>query len=350
MNTTSNDTLPAGPDAPAVTIVITPRERFGVALESFQSIIEITDPGYDLVYIDAGSPAPVADKLAEMCLKNSFRYIRRDYYLSPNQARNLGFRAAQTPYIAFIDNDVIVSKGWLSTLLSRAEESDADVIVPLTCQKRPLHTEIHQAGGRITDDLQTFLSGPAENRRIVDEHILQGKKIDEVRLETGDTQCCEFHCVLVRRSALERTDGLDESLLATKEHLDFSLGVWQSEGRIVFEPESVVTYLFPNRQSPITRADWAFFTLRWSPVWQARSLAHFQEKWRLGADPYFANREEGLTWRHRLGIAMPFAASIPVLGRSALFRRLTAGALTRLLHLWSLWLIRQQSRQVRQTG
>lgn len=335
---------------PSVTIVVTPRERFGVALEAFESIVELTDEPIDLIYVDAGSPAHIATRISDMCAKSGFQYCRLDHFLSPNQARNFGYRKAQTPYIAFLDNDVIVSNGWLNSLLNRAKESGADVVVPLTCQKRPLHTEIHQAGGRITEDVQAFLNGPPEQRRLVDEHILQGQKVAEVDLMAGETQCCEFHCVLVRKTALDRTGGLDEELLATKEHLDFSLGVWKAGGKIVFEPESIVTYLFPDRKSPLTSEDWAFFTLRWSPLWLVKSQEHFQKKWELVADPFFEQRKDGLTWRHRLGIAVPVAASVPVLGRSALFRRYCAGALTRVLHVWSLWLNRQQTQKAQHSA
>jgi glycosyltransferase involved in cell wall biosynthesis len=95
-----------------VTIVITPRERFGVALESLKSVIADTDRPYELVYVDGDGPVDLAAELKKLCSDNGFRYIRHPTLLSPNQARNIGIRATKTKYVVFIDNDVIVSPGW----------------------------------------------------------------------------------------------------------------------------------------------------------------------------------------------------------------------------------------------
>lgn len=341
--------LPNSEDTSArSTIIITPRERFGVAIESLDSVIADTARPYELVYVDGGSPKRVSAEIAERCRVQGFQHLRYDQFLSPNQSRNIGYAAATTPYVIFLDNDVIVSRGWLQALERCADETEADVVAPLTCQKLPLHTEIHQAGGRFTDDLATFFSRPEQERRIDEEHILQGRRVDEVQLARGETQCCEFHCALVRRVTLERLGGLDENLLATKEHIDFCMNVWRNGGKVIFEPSSVVTYLFPNRARPLTREDWRFFTLRWSPEWQRKSLEHFRAKWGLAEDPYFEQRERMLSWRHREGIARPMARRLPLVGNTAIGERLGTKVGVRLLDRWSRALARAHASQTLQ--
>ncbi|MEM9782466.1 MAG: glycosyltransferase [Pseudomonadota bacterium] len=329
------------------TVIVTPRERFGVAIESLRSIVEHTEQPYRLIYVDAGAPKRVSDQIAEICAENGFTHLRYEHYLSPNQSRNAGYRAADTRYVAFIDNDVIVSKDWLNALIDCAEETSAEVVTPLTCQKLPLHTEIHQAGGRFTDDLQTFFTRPVSERRIDEEHVLQGKMVSEVSLERGETHCCEFHCALVRRDVLDAIGGLDEGLLATKEHIDFCMTVWKRGGRVMFEPSSVVTYLFPNRASPLAVEDWPFFALRWSPTWQKRSLDHFQRKWELFGDPYFEGRQGMLSWRHREGIGRPLVRKIPWLGQLKSVQRYGSALVARVLNLWSMSLVRNLERSLR---
>jgi cellulose synthase/poly-beta-1,6-N-acetylglucosamine synthase-like glycosyltransferase len=314
-------------------------------VESLKSIIADTAAPYELVYVDAGSPKAVAAELAELCRANGFRYLRCEHFLTPNQSRNIGWAAASTPYVAFVDNDVIVSPGWLQALERCAEETDAEVVAPLTCQKLPLHTEIHQAGGRFTDDLSTFFTRPAAERFVDEEHVLQGRKVGEVELTRQETQCCEFHCALVRREVLERLGGLDEELLATKEHIDFCMSVWRHGGKVMFEPSSVVTYLFPNRARPLSREDWPFFTLRWSPQWQRLSLRHFQRKWGLAEDPYFDKRERMLGWRHREGIARPVARSLPLFGNWAPTQHFGMMVVVRMLKMWSRSLVNAHARQ-----
>ncbi|NIA67730.1 glycosyltransferase [Pelagibius litoralis] len=324
------------------TIVVTPRERFGVAEESLLSIVGDTEEPYQLIYLDGASPAKTAAKVAAICAERGFRYLRYEDYLTPNQARNIGQRLVETDYVVFVDNDVIVSKGWLAALIACARETDADVVAPLTCQRLPLHSEIHQAGGEFAEDLKAFLKSKPEERRITDVHLRQGEQVRDVALQRGETQCCEFHCALVRKDAFARFGALDENLLATKEHIDFCMTVWTKGGRVMFEPTAVVTYLFPSRARPLTKEDWPYFALRWSPLWQQKSLDHFQRKWALFDDPYFEKRKGMLHFRHSEGIARPVLRRVPLLRSSYTAQKLGVALLTRLIDLWSAWLARRQ--------
>jgi len=329
----------AHPDPGAIcTLVIVPRERFGVALRSLKSVIEHNSGAAPVIYVDSGSPAHIAQELKTLCEAQGYQYQRHDELLSPNRARNLGWRQALTPYVAFLDNDVIVSPGWLEQLVSCSEETGADVVAPLTCQREPVHSEIHQAGGEFAVDHREFFALPPTERRITDVHLLQGKQVSEVELTRGEAQCCEFHCALARVSTLEKIGGLDEALLATKEHIDFCMQVWSSGGTVMFEPRSIVTYLFPNRLSPLERTDWRYFVLRWSPRWQRESLKHFQAKWDLHRDPYFERRKQMLKWRLSEAIAKPLASRIPAIDRSHTLKQAAIQSFTAVLVLWSEWL------------
>ena len=337
-------------DDDRVTLVVTPRDRFGLAVESLESIVAETDGRYRLIYVDGGSPRRIADRIAAICRDHGFQYLRHDHFLSPNAARNIGWRAAETPYIVFVDNDVIVSSGWLTALVACADETEAAVVTPLTCQREPLHTEIHHAGGLYADDVPSFFARPPEDRRIQEEHVKQGRKVHEVALQREETQFCEFHCALVRRGVLEDQGGLDEALLATKEHIDFSMTVYLNGGRVMFEPRSVVTYLFPTRARSVALTDWPYFVLRWSHQWQKRSLAHFQNKWQLQADPYFKDRNKMLFWRHGEAIAKPVVRRIPLLGRSRFVQRYGTAVLARVLKLWGTMLVAGHDRRTARQG
>lgn len=331
------------PAIPLATIVVVPRDRFGVAVESLLSVIEDTPAPYNLVYIDAGSPAEVAKQLLAICEANDFRYVRLEGYVSPNTARNIGLRFVVTPYTVLMDNDVVVSPGWLEALVACAQETGAEVVAPLTCQGLPLHSEIHQAGGEFAADHRAFLTSPADARRITDINIKQGEKVTGANLVRGETQCCEFHCVLVRSDTFERFGELDENLLASKDHLDFCMTVWAGGGRVLFEPAAVVTFLFPNGSRPLSKDDWAFFALRWSPSWQRASLDHFQKKWSLHEDPYFAWRrsKDMLQWRISEGIAKPIVKKLPLLTRSYRVKTAAVRVVTFFLRRWSDTLVKR---------
>ncbi len=310
--------------AAMVTIIVVPRERFGVSEESLESIYANTTPPFELVYVNGRAPTALTARLAARASELGFRHIEAGRFLSPNEARNIGLAHATTPYVVFIDNDVVVAPGWLDALVACAEETSADVVTPLTCHGSPAHTTVHQAGGDFAPDPQAFFAQPEGKRQLVEVMHLQGAKVEEVRpkLSRSQTQCCEFHCVLVRRSVFDRVGKLDEGMLATKEHIDFCMGVIKAGGSVWFEPASVATYFFPTRQRAIVMQDWPFFLVRWSPEWQHRSMEHFRRKWGLASEGYLKSRQALYGWRHYEGIIKPAMRKIPVIGKRRGFQQL----------------------------
>lgn len=271
-----------------ISIVVVPRDHFADTRESLESIYENTRQPFDLVYVDGGSPGPIARYLQQQSVARGFRLIRTDHYLSPNRARNLGTRGLTTPYIVFIDNDVVVARDWLAPLVECAETTGAAVVGPLTFEKRPLHSKVHFAGGEAHVE-STIVAGVGE-RHLIDRI---SKKVPP---EPVATEVAEFHCMLVRAEALSSVGGLDEKLLSTRENLDFCMAVREQGGAIYCDPRSKVTYLPPETMS---LPDMAFFALRWSDEWDMSSFRYFRDKWNLLEDSYFLRQYENLGWRRR---------------------------------------------------
>ncbi|MGF1520814.1 MAG: glycosyltransferase family 2 protein [Leptolyngbyaceae cyanobacterium] len=298
---------------PQVTIVVVPRERFSYTQQSLESIYQHTQVPFELIYVDGNSPSIIRSYLEAASQAKPFHLIRTDVYLSPNQARNIGLAAVKTPYLVFMDNDVVVSPGWLEQLLQCAEATNAAVVGPLMCQDEPVHQTIHFAGGEShvwTDKLG--------RRRLREKMYRQGQRVDQVKaqLHRQPTELAEFHCVLVRRSIFDQLDSLDEAMMNTKEHLDFCMGVRQAGGEVYFEPNSVVTYV-PG--PPLKLMDVHFYMLRWSNAWTLSSLNRLREKWHLAEDGYFKTKYKKLGWRRRATLIDPLA------------RKLTLGVGSRLL-------------------
>lgn len=287
-------------DAPQVTIVVVPRERFSCTQRSLENIYEYTTLPFSLVYVDGNSPSDVQHYLQAQAQVKQFSLIRTDHYLYPNQARNLGLAHVKTKYVVFVDNDVVVSPGWMEALVACAEETDAAVVGPLTCQYEPIHEEIHFAGG----ESHVFLD-INDRRRLREKMYKQGRQVTELRptLERHQTELAEFHCVLVRAEILDRIGNLDEKMLNTKEHLDFCMSVSEAGGKVYFEPASLITYV-PG--PPLKWSDLHYYMLRWSNAWTLASLHHFRDKWSLAEDGYFKSKYKKIGWRRRATIIQPF--------------------------------------------
>ena len=286
---------------PQITIVVVPRERFSCTRESLESIYKHTEIPFKLVYVDGNSPARVKRYLEAQAQAKNFQLVRTNYYLSPNKARNIGLSHVNTKYLVFIDNDVVVSPGWLKALVNCAEETEATVVGPLMCQDKPLHEIIHFAGGesRIVTDIKG-------KRHLREKMYKQGQGVADVQpqMQRTQTELTEFHCMLVRTEIFERIGFLDEAIFNTKEHLDFCMIVAETGGKVYFEPDSLATYV-PG--PPLELTDMHFYMLRWSDAWTMASLERLREKWDLATDGYFKHKYKKLGWRRRKTIVKPLS-------------------------------------------
>lgn len=289
---------------PIVTIVVVPRERFSCTRDSLESIHEYTDFPFKLIYVDGNSPPKVRRYLEAKSQEKNFEIIRTNYYLSPNHARNIGLSRVDTKYLVFVDNDVVVSPGWLQALVNCAEETAATVVGPLMCEKQPIHQRVHFAGGesRVITDIKG-------RRHLREKMYKQGHNAAELRphLQRTQTELAEFHCTLVRTEIFHRIGYLDEAMLNTKEHLDFCMTVAQVGGTVYFEPDSLVTYV-PG--PPLELTDLHFYMLRWSDAWTLASLQRIREKWNLSEDGYFQTKYKKLGVRRIATIVKPLVRQL----------------------------------------
>jgi GT2 family glycosyltransferase len=251
---------------------MSPRERFSLTQRSIESLFADLSVPFEFICVDGGSPASVRDYLRREATRLAFRLIRTNHYLTPNEARNLAVNQVRTRYVVFIDNDVVVAPGWLGHLLRCAEETDADIVAPLTCIGQPMHARVHMAGGdaRIAEE---------NGRRVFEEsHYFANRAVAEVRdkLVRGPCELAEFHCMLARKSLFDRLGALDENLKAVAEHADFCLTVRRAGGTVIFEPNAVVTYVVGP---PLALSDIPYFYYRWSDEWATDSERYFHEKW-----------------------------------------------------------------------
>ncbi len=260
-----------------VTIVVVPRERFIHARRSLESIYDHTELPFKLIYIDGGSPAGVKSYLEAESRKRGFQIVRTNHYLSPNAARNLGLSQAKSKYVVFIDNDALVTPGWLEKLVRCAEETKAWVVGPLYFIGELEDQVIHMAGGSVE------IKEESGKRVLYEKHRFSGKRLGNLPTTLRREACdvVEFHCMLVRTDVFKRIGPFDEGLLNTREHVDFCLAVREAGGSIYIEPDAVVTYVPPP---PLAWSDFPYFMLRWSEAWSLASLHHFNEKWDLEID------------------------------------------------------------------
>lgn len=275
-----------------VTIIVSPRERFEQALLSIKSLLANTTCPFELIYIDGGSPKAIAREVRTIVIAAGHTYIRRNGFLSPNDARNIGTPMATTEFVAFVDNDVVFTPGWLAALLICAAETNAGLVTPTIlvgpAAKAP-NVSIHHAGGIIS--LTPTDNGLELYRRHGFEHTPFTEKKDQlIRSETG---CTEFHTVLARKAMLDDIGPLDPNLTGLTDEVDMAFLAKQNGWSIWFEPSSVVTYAVGRA---ISWREIPFFCIRWQQSRVLKSERHFRTKWGLNPD---VTREKRFLRDHR---------------------------------------------------
>lgn len=264
---------------PKVTIVVVPRERFSFSIESLKNIYEITDYDFDLIYVDGNSPRYLKNFLRKYSAEKGFNHLRKDSYLHPNQARNIGFCEVlpDTKYVVFLDNDVLVRKHWLKELVNCAEETEAALVGPLYLEGEVGEERIHMAGGDMVIEETNGIK-----RLSIDMHHHM-KKLSELHepLKRFKTENIEFHAVLIRKSFLDEYGPLDDELLTTREHVDICLIAKEAGLPIYLEPKSVIHYVYPY---PLKLSDFRFHFFRWGKQATLKTIDRFEEKWNIHLD------------------------------------------------------------------
>ncbi len=324
---------------PGVSIVVVPRERFSQARLSLDSVLAYTAPPFTLIYVDGGSPPDIRRYLEAEARARDFTLLRTSGYVSPNRARNLGFQRVTTPYVVFVDNDVLVTPHWLDRLLTCAEETGASVVGPLYLIGSPESSLVHMAGG------SAHVEEREGRRYFIEYHRFANRPLSTVveHLRREPTETMEFHCLLMRSDALRRLGGFDEALRSAMEHLDLCVAVRAAGGAVWFEPSAVVTYLAPP---PFAPGDLRYFLLRWSDGWTRPSLDRFRDKLGLDvADPFLTSQFRYLrAYRHQAwGYLRPAARALDRMGLDALADRLEPLVTSRWIN-WAVWVRRRPGR------
>ncbi len=102
-------------------IIITTHNRLDLLNRAVSSVFNQTYDGFELIIVDDASNGDHQIEPSGRTGEN-FVYIRHDVNLGVSAARNTGIKAAQHPYIVFLDDDDIFHERYLETLAAHLEK------------------------------------------------------------------------------------------------------------------------------------------------------------------------------------------------------------------------------------
>jgi GT2 family glycosyltransferase len=196
--------------APAVSIVVATHQR-RQRLERLVRALEAQagSPEFEVLIVDDASTDGTPQELARLARDSAvpLRPLRLERNAGPATARNLGWRTATAPLIAFTDDDCLPQPGWLGALVRGFD--DADMVQGRT------------------------LPNPSEARR-------RGPFSHTLRID-GEGGFYETCNMAYRTELLERLDGFDEEFrFPYGEDLDLAWRAKTAGARSTFRRDAVV--------------------------------------------------------------------------------------------------------------
>ncbi|MFE9602459.1 mycofactocin biosynthesis glycosyltransferase MftF [Streptomyces hokutonensis] len=206
--------LPPHPD-PRCTYVIPVRDR----PRQLDRLLAGLGAGHEVIVVDDASADRAA--IATVTRRHGARYVALPRNVGPAGARNAGLRLVRTPFVAFVDSDVVLDKDTVPTLLKHFNDPRTAVAVP-------------RITGLRTPSSQSWI-GRYENAR---GSLDLGARPASVQ-PGSYVSWVSSACLVARVDALG--DGFDESM-RVGEDVDLGWRMVAGGWRVRFEPSVVAAH------------------------------------------------------------------------------------------------------------
>ena len=262
-----------------VTVVVVPRESFNMFADVVERIYKVTSPIFKVIVMEGNAPESERRRFRDFeRTKPNFKVVWSARWGFPHEFVNQAIPMIDTEYAVFIDNDVEVMEGWLENLVACADQEQAGCVHPiyLTVKLADPTLKIHIAEG-------TLIEEKRDGKWFVDTKATYSG----TRLEDYPDKNCkpsgffEWHCVLFRKSLLDKIGPLDDLTIA--EHVDYSLKIHKAGEKLLLEPKAVVAYDY-ERIFELRGDHRKYLLFRWNVDRADHSLDFLVRKWNLHAD------------------------------------------------------------------
>ncbi|MGH2892144.1 MAG: mycofactocin biosynthesis glycosyltransferase MftF, partial [Solirubrobacteraceae bacterium] len=118
---------PPVPSTAELTVVVPVRDR-PAQLERCLDAVQRTCPGAPVVVVDDGSRRP--ERVHATCAARGARVIRHERSQGPAAARNAALAVCATPFVGFVDSDVVLTDGAPGRLLGHLCDPSVGAVAP----------------------------------------------------------------------------------------------------------------------------------------------------------------------------------------------------------------------------
>lgn len=169
-------------------IIVAVWNQLDVTRQCFESLVKNTDCPYRLIIIDNASDNTTKDFLDKFSASSGLdaKIIRNAQNLGFTKAINQGFAISDADFVCVLNNDTLLTKGWLSELVNIAESHDKIGII-----------------------------NPSSNN--LGERLMKGetaewhnKKLSKDKGRYAQLDSCIGFCMLIKRAVIDKIGFFDE--------------------------------------------------------------------------------------------------------------------------------------------
>ncbi|MDR2710737.1 MAG: glycosyltransferase [Burkholderiales bacterium] len=211
----------ASSPAPQVSILIA---AYGEPLATFSCIKSVhentQDIAYEVLVLDDASPEPLQTQLAGV---EGVRFIRQPKNLGFLKNCNEGAKEARGEILVFLNNDTLVTEGWLTALVDTLDQTpDAGLVGAQLCYP---DGRLQEAGGIVFNDGSAWNYGRNDDPNRPEFHYCR------------DVDYCSGACIALPRTLWEQLGGFDERFApAYYEDTDLAFQVRAAGKRVLYQP------------------------------------------------------------------------------------------------------------------
>jgi GT2 family glycosyltransferase/glycosyltransferase involved in cell wall biosynthesis len=263
---------------PKVSVIIISYNNLKYTRLCLQSILENTQyPNYEIIIIDNASNDGTRLFLTEFSSQNmNVNVILNEKNLGFPKANNQGLKVSSGEYIVLLNNDVVVTRGWLSKLLRHLDNQEIGMVGPVTnfCGNEA-KIEVPYIINNVTNlkKMQEF----AES--YIKKHLEPSFfKIDMLAM----------FCVAMRRDAFEKIGFLDEQFgIGMFEDDDYALRLKNAGYKLICAEDIFVHHFGKAAFNNVKNYDEIFnenkqkFEKKWKIRWEPPKYRVKIGNWRL---------------------------------------------------------------------
>jgi len=212
-----------------ISIIILTFNQLEDTKRCYESLLKNPPEDYEVIFVDNGSKDGTAEYLKKVKAGNGrLKLIFNEINLGFSKANNQAMKIADGEYVLLLNNDVVLTEGWIQRLVACAE-SDAEIGVAGPCTNNAVGQQVVGTGTKLDEqEIQRFAAVQLISNAgcWIDVHRIIG------------------FCMLIKREVIAKIGMLDERFgPGGFEDYDFCLRVMQAGYKIMIASDVFVYHI-----------------------------------------------------------------------------------------------------------